>query len=415
MATKAPSPQKKFFIDRILFSSFKDYEFLMTMSLKAREYAAFGYIILSLNFGILLHFTIRTPLEHSPNYGMGVIIAIYGWAVMMGLGLALVFLIPSLLYKRWYHWCYLAFSAISGGLFSFTKIGKTVDMLDIVMFTGGIIVTSKGLNIFMKATSALADEKVILEREKAIMQTEIAAAQMMQAALLPVIDVETPHYCVYGKTVSATEVGGDYFDVVPLQNGNVALAIGDVSGHNITAGLLMAMTKSAFRTELKHSLPNAPLTDVLHSLNQTVLESTSRRMFVSFECAVFDIGEKKVHIANAGHGLVARFRDGRVHTFQSKGMALGLAAKGVFSEETSDLQPNDVFLFFTDGIIEAMNTEKEEFGLERVEKIVMNVLADTNEPANPRKIYDSILSTVQAFTNTSSFEDDATLVVVRVV
>jgi sigma-B regulation protein RsbU (phosphoserine phosphatase) len=177
----------------------------------------------------------------------------------------------------------------------------------------------------------------------------------------------------------------------------------------------MAMTKSAFRTELKHLGGNAILPNVLQSLNQTVLENATRRMFVSFECAIFDFAARTVTVANAGHGMVACVRNGVVRILQPKGTALGLAQKGIFSEERCDLRPDDIFLFFTDGIVEATGKHNEEFGTDRIFSAVQAVLREKEQMPSPEMVYDAVLHAAQIFTGTSAFADDATLVVLRVV
>lgn len=407
---------KKPLIDRILTSSFKDYEFLMTMQPHIRKYAAWGYTLLTMVLGILLHFTVRTSLDPSAQEpSIGLVISIYIWAFAISVLVSLVYYFPALRTNRWYQWGYFGFSLLAGVASSYGRLFNRLDGADLLMFLVGTLLLTYGMKYINKAASGIADEKVRLEREKARIEVEIVAAQTMQTMLLPTIRQETTQYHVFGSTQPATEVGGDYFDVVPLSDGKLAVAIGDVSGHNISAGVLMAMTKSAFRTELKHLVGNAVLPNLLQSLNQTVLENTTRRMFVSFECAVFDFAARTLTIANAGHGMVACVRNTSVRIFQPKGTALGLAQKGIFSEEQCDLQPDDIFLFFTDGIVEAMGKYNEEFGTDRIFSAVQAILRKPGQPPSPENIYHAVLNTVQTFTGTSAFADDATLVVLRVV
>ena len=137
-------------------------------------------------------------------------------------------------------------------------------------------------------------------------------------------------------------------------------------------------------------------------------------MFVSFECAMFDFTARKVSFVNAGHGMIARVRGGVVSQIHPKGMALGLGQKGVFGEETSDLVSNDIFIFFTDGVSEAMNDAKEEFGTDRVFADVERIIADAGNRLLPEHIYTALMRSVEKFTTKQCFDDDATLVIVQV-
>jgi sigma-B regulation protein RsbU (phosphoserine phosphatase) len=112
--------------------------------------------------------------------------------------------------------------------------------------------------------------------------------------------------------------------------------------------------------------------------------------------------------------MIARVRGGVVSQIHPKGMALGLGQKGVFGEETSDLVSNDIFIFFTDGVSEAMNDAKEEFGTDRVFADVERIIADAGNRLLPEHIYTALMRSVEKFTTKQCFDDDATLVIVQV-
>ena len=244
---------------------------------------------------------------------------------------------------------------------------------------------------------------------KAQVDAEIQLAQRVQKQLLPPLAIERPRIEAHGLTRAAYEVGGDYLDAIPLDENRLIVAIGDVSGHNLAAGVVMGITKAALLTELKHF---STMGNVIDSLNRTLYDLTERRMFVTLLCALFDPERREVEIANAGHLPLLHYRAaaGVIDQIRPKGLGLGLARETRCQTASVRFEPGDLFLLFTDGLIEATNEKGEELGLERVQDLLR-----TGAPSmTGAGICRHILAGIERHAGKAPLHDDLTIVAVRV-
>lgn len=243
---------------------------------------------------------------------------------------------------------------------------------------------------------------------KTRVDTEMAVARDIQAQLVPVTELSGKGYKIFGQTAAAKEIGGDFFDIVKLDDNKLLLAIGDVSGHNIGAGLIMAIVKGAFRTALKHTTNLEKLTAVM---NEIVRENADKKTFVSFQCCLIDLEEKQLSLVNAGHLPLLHYHGAvkQIERFHTPGLALGLASGTTYQAQEIAVNSGDTLFFITDGIVEAMNKSREEFGLERTEAVLREITPDDS----PRKIHEYLAAALRSFTGNSALQDDATFVAVR--
>jgi hypothetical protein len=244
----------------------------------------------------------------------------------------------------------------------------------------------------------------IVERER--VKAEIDAANRIQAALLPTEGPEISGASVASHYRSATEIGGDYFDFLPLPTGEIGLAFGDVAGHGLTSGIVMAMAKSALLVQIGYdSSPKR----VMEVLNDTVIKTAPRRMMMTFFFGVLDPLAQQLRFSSAGHldPYVFRAKEGTVRPLSAWGFPLGVRRRDPFKEITVQFEPGDRLILYSDGLIEAVDDDGEPFGFARFEK----VLRDTGvQSANDIKR--AILDSVKRFTRNRPPEDDQTLVVV---
>lgn len=411
MPSPIVTPAKKTWLEKRLDSTFADYDFLMTMPQNTRLYAVLGYSLLNFCLAFVLHLALLSSATQSHPATIRSILSVYLWILIIIISVAVVFIIPRLRTSKVYAWCFLLSVIITGAFLGRAEVIDTFGLSEFLLLAATLTCINYGLKFYNKAVKAILNEKTRLEVEKTNLQSEARAAQQIQQKLLPVRSIQTPFYQAYGRTVSATEVGGDYFDIVPIEEQTVAVSIGDVSGHNMAAGLLVAILKSAFRTELKHCRYESGLENLLQALNETIRENSESRLFVSFQCAMIDFERKQLRLANAGHLPMFLWRKNSSYEYHPKSMALGLSQQGSFKEETLQLFSNDVLIFLTDGIIEAMNNKNEEFGLERTQSVLkegINAVGST-----PESIYRLVLERVHEFSNSTMLEDDATLVIMR--
>ena len=238
------------------------------------------------------------------------------------------------------------------------------------------------------------------------LQTEVNIAQRIQHSLVPSSGLATSWCIADGRTVPATEVGGDFFDFLELPDGRLLVGTADVAGHGVGAGILSAMTKSALRSQAGHDPSPAVLLD---QLNRTLVQLVDRRMFVTFACLLADNTTQKVRIATAGHPPVLILRNGQlVREVRTPSLALGMDARAIFSEEEVPFELGDVFFLYTDGVVEAMSRRGEQFGTSRLSAAIVSAGVHP-----PDALCKAILQEVSRFTGTSLLKDDATVVAVR--
>jgi serine phosphatase RsbU (regulator of sigma subunit) len=244
----------------------------------------------------------------------------------------------------------------------------------------------------------------IIERER--VKAEIDAANRIQAALLPASEPDVRGATFASHYRAATEIGGDYFDFLPLKDGNVAIAFGDVAGHGLTSGIVMAMTKSALLVQVDHDPSPVSVMDVL---NTTVMKTAPKRMLMTFFFGILDPAEQRLRFASAGHldPYLFRAADGKLVSLSSWGFPLGVRRRDPFREEVVQFEAGDRLILYSDGFIEALDDDGEPFGFDRFEKAIL--AAGTKSAMD---IKQALLSSVKKFTRNRPPEDDQTLVVI---
>ncbi|HPH02365.1 MAG TPA: SpoIIE family protein phosphatase [Spirochaetota bacterium] len=249
--------------------------------------------------------------------------------------------------------------------------------------------------------------------EKSRMEEELRIAETIQKGLLPVRFPEIPGYAFAGYYSAQSEAGGDYYDILEsslVGGGRVGLVSADVSGHGVGAGLVMTMARTLFHAQAADCPDPAR---VLARMNPQLFRDTPPAIFVTAFYAILDTGTHGITWASAGHNpaLCAR-AGGRVDRCTSDGLPLGMADGPTFdsiiAQGSSSLAIGDVFLLYTDGVTEAMNAEREEYGEER--------LADALKRASglePSVILDAIVADLAVFTGDLPQEDDISMLVVK--
>ena len=239
------------------------------------------------------------------------------------------------------------------------------------------------------------------------LQNELDVARGMQQSILPTRFPKDPSYAVYGKMQPARNVGGDFFDVMYLNDGRVGLAVADVSDKGVPAALFMMSS----RTLLKGAaIGVGPPGEVLREVNDLLIEDNEGGMFVTLLYAVYDPSSRELTYANGGHNspLVVH-PDGTSALFPlTDGIALGIAPDLSYKQNTVTLSPGDSVIFYTDGVTEAMNSEEEEFGLASLSEFFR-----TNPPENPEETTAAVFDAVNAFAGEMAQSDDITCLVLH--
>jgi len=271
----------------------------------------------------------------------------------------------------------------------------------------------------LKALCALADQASVTIQmakmydamaEKQRIEQELRIAQDFQRMLLPKECPEIPGIEIAAASRPALEVGGDFYDFFWLGPDRLGIVIADVSGKGVPGAFIMSMVRSIVRAESLHAAsPQA----VLERVNRAVLADTRENVFITMIYAILDLSRKCLTFARAGHEpLVSLSRaDGGMRLLAPEGIALGLVDERVFStirEQEVPLHDGDVAVLYTDGVIEAMNPEGEEYGQEHFLEMLRSC---AEKPA--RQMVRDIVGDIRKFASGGSQSDDITLVVMK--
>jgi serine phosphatase RsbU (regulator of sigma subunit) len=236
-------------------------------------------------------------------------------------------------------------------------------------------------------------------------EEELKRAREIQQMLLPSKLPQPAGAQIAGAWQPAREVGGDYFDVIQLDEKRIGICVGDVAGKGITAALLMANLQASFRAL---ATADASPQVVCTKLNKFLCANTAPGKFVTFFYAVLDAEGPTLTYENAGHspGLLLR-SNGTTESLQGGGAVLGALPDWTYQDYVTRLQPGDKLLLSTDGITEAENAQLEEFGEERLIEVARA------RDGSALDIQRAIMQQVTTFCN-GNFRDDATLLVLRI-
>jgi len=245
--------------------------------------------------------------------------------------------------------------------------------------------------------------------EKERFAKELEIAQGIQQSFLPDSAPEIAGIELVAKNVPALEVGGDFYDFIPVATGQWGLVIADVSGKGVPAALFMALSRTLIRAS---TLVNAdPALSIAHA-NRMIYEDSKSSMFVTLFYAVLDSRTMTLDYVNAGHNppLLLQGESTTVRLLKAKGIALGVIDEVDLQSVRVDLKPGDVLVLYTDGVTEAINAAEEEFGEERLFAIITR---NRNRPA--QEIMDEILAGITSFAGDTPQFDDITLMILRAV
>jgi serine phosphatase RsbU (regulator of sigma subunit) len=236
------------------------------------------------------------------------------------------------------------------------------------------------------------------------LEGEIAVARTIQQKLLPPDSAELPGVRVLAHVQSVAEIGGDYYDYLPTPAGRIAIAIGDVSGHGLPTGLLVAMAKAALVTLIDTGLAGSA---VFSRLNDLIHRSTDSRSYMTLALLVYDPSSRNAELTNAGQLAPYRVSGTGVESLSLPSFPLGISERSEFPTGGWQLAGADKIVFLTDGLVECVSPSGDPFGFDRLEAILRRE-ASSDAPA----IRDAILREVQTHTGGAPPEDDRTLVIV---
>jgi len=250
--------------------------------------------------------------------------------------------------------------------------------------------------------SRLIEQSIEMEK----MERELELAARIQKDFLPKSDPAFARFGVAGKNVPCLQVGGDYYDYIPIDGGRIGLAVADVSGKGVSASLLMASLRAALQSEVR---PHYELPAMAAKLNEFVHRSSAINSFITFFFAELNTATGELTYVNAGHNAPLILGcDGGVRTLPSTGLCLGMLPEMTFEEGRETLAPGEIMILYTDGLSESRNAANEEYGADRLAEVCRK-----NPETSAREMMDAIFRDLEAFTNRAPAADDRTLVIVR--
>ena len=286
-------------------------------------------------------------------------------------------------------------TAMNRGAFDF--VTKPIDFNDLQIT---IDKTLRHIDMIQKALNS-RDRLVSLKQE-------LSVAKNVQMSVLPAVPSPSPYFDLHAQMTPAREIGGDFFDYFVIDNFRLGVVIADVSGKGVPAAMFTLVSRALLKSAARnHDCPARCLTDV----NEMLSQQNEAMMFVTLFYGVVDLRDGNFLYSNGGHNWprLVRAADGSVTGLPpTEDMALGIAEGHSFSQQQVQLQPGDALFLFTDGITEACDSDEQEFGEHRLDRL----LAARQYPTMAEMI-DSVVKSVGEFTIGLEPFDDITCLALR--
>jgi len=241
-------------------------------------------------------------------------------------------------------------------------------------------------------------------REGAQMKSDLEAAREIQFSLVSDTEYQAGPVSIHSEMQPADSVGGDYYDVIDLNDGRIAFVVADVAGHGLPAALLMALLQGSLRSLISSGLRGAEL---VSKLNTYLVANIPKNRMITFFYGELDPSTGQLSYVNAGHNPPYLYDSSGSRRLDSTGVVLGAVDGMPFAEASVELRDGARVLLFTDGIVEAANPADEEFGEERLERLI----GEQGDLA-PARLIDRAVADVIKFCGKTKPADDMTMMVV---
>ena len=291
---------------------------------------------------------------------------------------------------------------------------RLVGFINVGPKMSGKVYSQEDINLLatVAGQAAIAIENSRLHKSEIDQQRvkeEMDLARKIQQGLFPKTNPEISGLDIAGVSVPALSVGGDYYDFIQLSPNKILAVVADVSGKGMSAALYMSKVQGM--VQLAAHIYRTPK-EMLTNINRRIFDGMDRRSFITMILALFDMKKKEVRICRAGHNKALFAANGKINFLEGGGIGLGLERGPVFEDAIEEvkipIKPDSLFLFYTDGITEAMNEEKQQLG----EKAIVDLLK-TERHLSAESIQQAILTKVEKFRGSAEQHDDVTMVVVK--
>ncbi len=325
------------------------------------------------------------------------------WAVLVGLAIALLIV-------------YLV--ALSTAFVLVGSIARTVNRL--TRATQAVARSDFSVRVHSRSRDQIGDlarsfdgmaesiQKLLVETaRKEKIEAELGVARAIQESFLPESGVRWKGFRAAAHFEPVADLGGDYYDILPMPDGRTAVSIGDVSGHGLPTGLLAASARAALASFVELGVP-AP--DAFARLDQRTRRARNpqRRLYTTLAFFAYDAASQVGTLTNAGHPAPYRLSNGRVERLALPSLPIGLLPRRnvVYPSKDFPFAPGDRLVLFTDGVVEAADAKEEPFGYERLEALL------ASEGGKPdQQLIDMVLAAVASHVGDTPLEDDRTLLV----
>jgi len=244
------------------------------------------------------------------------------------------------------------------------------------------------------------------EQQKIALDKEMSAAADVQRSLFPKNLPEIPGYALYAHNIPASQVSGDMFDVISLNDGRTVFTLGDVSGKGLPAAILMANMQSVMR-DLPHQNPSPEY--CASRLNRMIYRSSGFDKFITVFIGLLDPAANTLTYANAGHDYPFLFRsDGSHSRLESTGIPIGMLGESSYTQHQLDMNPGDMLFVFSDGVTDAASASGDMYGEER-----MQALVAANMSRSPAEVVQILEAELLAFIGSTPQFDDMTILVLK--
>jgi serine phosphatase RsbU (regulator of sigma subunit) len=291
---------------------------------------------------------------------------------------------------------------------------RLVGFINVGPKKSGKVYSQEDINLLatVAGQAAIAIENSRLHKseiEQQRMTKELDLARKIQQGLFPRGNPELSGLDVSGISIPASSVGGDYYDFIQLTPNKLLVVVADVSGKGMSAALYMSKIQGMVQLAA-HMYPTPK--DMLVHINRRIFEGIDRRSFITMILALFDSKKKEVRICRAGHNKALIRVDRKIQFLEGEGIGLGLERGPLFEDTLEEvripMKPKSSFLFYTDGVTEAMNAHHQTMGERAVQEIF-----EAKQSLPAKRIQQAVISAVEKFRGASEQHDDITMVVVK--
>jgi sigma-B regulation protein RsbU (phosphoserine phosphatase) len=245
-----------------------------------------------------------------------------------------------------------------------------------------------------------------IARQERRLERDLSLARELQMQLLPQALPKLSHLELAAKFVPARAIGGDLYDFIPYSLSRLGIVIGDVSGKGAPAAIYAALVSGILRS---HAPIEPGPAEMLRAVNLSLAERRIEAQFVSLIYAVWDDEHRTLIVANSGLPRPIHVHAGKNHVIEATGLPLGLFDDANYDEFRFKMKPGDMFVFFSDGILDARNRQGELFGREGVEKLV-----EKHAGESAQRVVDALFKAADEYSAGADAFDDQTVVVIKV-